>query len=532
MTIFQYPAGVGGVLGDELVTATELYTSGSVFYVHHTGSNSNRGIHRQKPWASLVYALTQVQDTNIIVLLDGHTETVTTKQTIIRNGLKIVAEGQFSGEPTVTISVKVPSDSGFDISGTNVALGNIKFPSSTTAPGLPVVNITGTRSMIRGCRFELDVNQVGLFWDDAARGPRLYNTTFISVSTTTPPLVGVLLNAVADADVEACTFDGGTTGFQDGGIDAGLADRFRAQQLKLLNGADAVFDNDVIGYVGIAEKSGGSSVTGFKRRLPNGFRQTGDAMLADIEFYMSGTPYYVHYATGDDANAGTDELAPKKTLGGALSTVAEECDIIVLLPGHTEPISSALTTPFGGTTIVGCGTSAGNPTCVLYRDVGVGAIVIYDLDQVGYLRNIWFSQTLSATPAARMVTMSADYTEVRGCLFTPGANDTVGLLAEGSFHTIRETLFISPGTTPANRASTGLSFNSAEGSMTDQDVRGCLFANGIAGFSQFAFYEFKAVTRLYVIGMTLSSGADASINASTTGLVNPETASGSALVKW
>jgi hypothetical protein len=544
MTIVLYSNGTGGTLGDELITETELYMSEHIHFVHHSGDNANNGVSRQKPFASLVYALTQVTDCGVIVLLDGHEETISTAQTISLNGVKIVGEGTSEGVPTVRLTSSLTDQAMLTLSGINLTLANIYFPEGGTNSAVSQVSritVSGIRSMIRGCYVEAGAGDqwAPIKWTSAAHGARLFNTTGISVSTTDQPSTILVMNGATDCELEACTFDGGTTGFAAavGAFDLSAfgggssPERLRCQQMRFLNGAGMNIGDGATGYISISEKSGAVLVQGFSNRLPNGFGQLGDPLLADAELYMSGTPLYVHYGTGDDANSGVDELAPKKTVDGAFA-VASGMDIVVLLPGHSEPISSTLVTPLDGVTVIGCGTSGGNPSCKLYRDTAAGDLSVFSTGAVTYLRNIWFDKTASATANARMVRFtSAAYSEMRGCLVTPGLKDTVGLEADATRITIRDTKFESAGTSVTVRPSIGL-YMISEGSMADVDVRGCIFSNSVYGFSSFAFSEQEPITRLYVISMTQRMGADADFNSSTTGIVNPETADGSSMVTW
>jgi hypothetical protein len=338
-----------------------------------------------------------------------------------------------------------------------------------------------------------------------------------------------------DVEFEACTFDGGTVGFAVAGVYDTSANfpttapvRLRAQQMRFMNGAGLLSGEDTTGYVSISEKSGAPLVTGFNRRLANGFRQTGDAMLADIEFYMSGTPYYVHYGTGDDGNSGVDELAPKKTLNSALSVASGDCDIVVLLPGHDEPTSATASLPSDGVTVIGCGTSDGKPSCKLHSDA---ADPIVEIAVIGYLRNVWVYDVEAESGPAVLVNCSSQNTEVRGCYIEGRVSGVIGCTARDSAQTYRESTFISGGSAVADRPARGLTVPT-ELTVSDIDVRGCIFSNSQYGFEQYSFWVDSPVTRLYVIAMSQSYGADVKINSSTTGIVNPETSSGSASVEW
>lgn len=539
MTVRLYANGTGGTLGDELITETELYTTGIVYFVHHSGSDSNTGQTRQKPYASFVFALTQAISNDIIVLMDGHTETISSPQTVSQDGLKIVGEGSTSGVPTAKLTSALTNQVMLTISGINVAIANIYFPSgATTNATNGRVKVTGARHMMRGCYIECGAGDAtsSVAWSDTATGARCFDTSFVNVSTTIQPVCGLIMSGSTDNEFEAVTLDGGTVGFAiagilDSSVFSGTApERLRCQQMRLLNGAGFLSGAGTTGYIGISERTGGPLVTGFNSRLPNGFRQVGDALLADGEIYLSTAPIYVHYGTGDDANGGFDELNPKKTLESAVSVISDDCTIIVLLPGHDEPLAAGIQNNVSGTTIVGCGTSGGKPSCRIYQNAS-GPFIVMRMSEVTYLRNIWFDGTTLGATQTEMVTMSVPYAEMRGCLVSAGYRDHIGVDINSNLVTVRDTKVESTGTGVTTRASRGILIDS-EGNVSDIDIRGCELSNGEGGFTDVALHSQDAVPRLYMISVTLSFGADVTINSLATGIVNPETATGSSLVTW
>lgn len=527
MSAAIFPNGIGGLSGDELVIETELYTTGNVYYVHHTGSDANVGTSRQKPLATLFHANAQMEDNDIIVLLDGHAETITVPVLVTEPGIRIVGEG------TVELTSGLANQSMLELNNTNIALGNIRFPVGGSLTSVPRVNVVGGRSMIRGCYFEAGADDQFALLSVDSDGPRIFNTTFVSVSTTEQPAAAVAIGAAADAEFEACTMDGGETNFSLGAIYSdGIPERLRMQQMRLLNGAGIVVDSDTTGYVGIAESTGSPRIDGFPHRLAHGFRQKGDALLADEELYFSGDIFYVQYDDGDDANAGVDELNPKKTIAAAIGVLSRDCSFIVCLPGHVEPLSGGIDMNSTGLTLIGCGTSDGNPTCRIYQSSG-GPFVDLQLSQVGYVRNLWIDATPTAVTQTRQVTVPTEFSEIRGCLVRSKYRDTIGIFCSASFTTFRDTTFEAEDAAGgANRVTAGLEFNGGEGSLTDIDVRGCIFSNGVHGYKTAGLWGNDQVTRFYGISVTLRFGANVVLDSDTTGQLNPETASGSALVEW
>ena len=539
MTVRIYPNGTGGALGDELVTETQIYTTGIIYYVHHTGNNSNTGQFRQKPFATLVHALTVIADCDVIVLMDGHTETISAPQTVSTNGVKIVGEGISDGNPTVMLTSSLTDQTMLTVSGSSVALAGVHVRGGSAQSTLPRVLWTGIRGMLRGCYFECDAGLTGaaaFAYSIFATGMRIFSTKFVVTSTTTQPIYGVLSQGSTDAEFEAVTFDGGVVGFGIGGyvdfsIFAGTGPaRLRCQQMRLLNGAGFLTADDTTGYLGISERTGAAVVSGFANHLAGGFRQIGDPLLADTELYMSGLPIYVHYGTGNDSNSGRDELAPKKTITGALSVTGDECYFIVCLPGHSEPLAAGIVAGSIGVTIIGCGTTDGKPSCRIYGN-GEGPNTPLTTGAQCYFRNLWLDHNIVATSnQTRIVLMSQVYSELRGCLVTVGYRDQVGVEVSMDKVTVRDTKIESAGTGDTTRPTRGLYGSAAK---ADIDLRGLVLSNGTHGFTISAIDASGVVlTRLYGIAMSLLFGADVKLTTSTTGLLNPETTSGSALVSW
>lgn len=102
-----------------------------------------------------------------------------------------------------------------------------------------------------------------------------------------------------------------------------------------------------------------------KVTLPNGalFNSTQTLLGADSMF-TPGTVFFVSSTTGSNDNNGTDVSTPKATIQGAISAcTASKGDVIIVMPGHTEAVtSSSLTLNKAGVSIVGVGSGSVKPT--------------------------------------------------------------------------------------------------------------------------------------------------------------------------
>ncbi len=79
------------------------FTTGSVFFVHSSGSNSNLGVDPDSPFATLAYAITQLtaSKNDIIYLMPGHTGTTTAIPANVV-GINIKGVGHGAARPTIT----------------------------------------------------------------------------------------------------------------------------------------------------------------------------------------------------------------------------------------------------------------------------------------------------------------------------------------------------------------------------------------------------------------------------------------------
>jgi hypothetical protein len=79
--------------------------------------------------------------------------------------------------------------------------------------------------------------------------------------------------------------------------------------------------------------------------------------------FTTGRVFYVSSATGSNGNIGDDPSFPKATLAGAQSAAtASSGDIIVVLPGHAETVTAAITLSKAGVSYIGLGNGLVRPS--------------------------------------------------------------------------------------------------------------------------------------------------------------------------
>lgn len=264
-----YENGAGGTSGDELATFNNIRTSGLIWYVSSaTGTDAvaPAGRDRIKPLRTLSQAVTNASVGDIIVLLSGHSETLTAGQTISKAGLRIVSEGA-AGTANAARFTCNGSILMFDITAAGVTLGGIYFAASTVAPTTARVRINSAAVTLRGCYFECGTldTVTSVSYVTGAGQCLIKSCTFVSTSTSTAsqPIQPVtVVNTMSDLTLDTVTFNGGLSGWSSRtAFQANAAvTRCVATNIDLLNDSDV---NMVTGSVytwSIRNKSGSAVV--------------------------------------------------------------------------------------------------------------------------------------------------------------------------------------------------------------------------------------------------------------------------------
>jgi hypothetical protein len=167
----------------------------------------------------------------------------------------------------------------------------------------------------------------------------------------------------------------------------------------------------------------------------------------------TGKYFFVDSTTGSNGNSGLDKDHPFADVATAISaTTASKGDVIVLMPGHSETVSTTIT-PKAGSTIVGLGfgrnravftsaasaldvftISANNVTLQNFVIVGASASVTALLEISGtYPRFVDLELQGGVTPTS-LVTVSggADGAIWQNCRFRAAAGTAIGIVIEAT----------------------------------------------------------------------------------------------------
>lgn len=273
--------GIGQALGPGLVVNGGLNVVGNVWYVNSaTGSDaaSPQGQDPEYPLATLSQALTNSAAYDVIVLMDGHAETIAAKLTITAR--TVVGGGKSSGKPTVKLTNNQAAAAMLELASSSQLI-NVWVEENAQGCSEARITVTGDGVRVVDCYFECDGNdnpgtsgEAGALQVNAGDFFLCKGCTFISTATLTTDRPGRavgLENAgtgivIRPAFVD-CIFDGGTVGWNQYAIECRSAidtQQLIGENISLLRGSDASFSSGGGathgGYFQVTTSSGGSRV--------------------------------------------------------------------------------------------------------------------------------------------------------------------------------------------------------------------------------------------------------------------------------
>lgn len=273
------PNAIGfGVAGDSLAAIPPLLVSGNVWYVDVNKGQDGpppAGLNPPRPLATLLQAVTNAADHDIIAIAGGHEEFVPAPIAIGKS-LTLIGCGSSGGEPSAVFFRNDGNVSLLTITAPGVQLRGLKFAglSSGTSPGpAPRITVAGARFRMIGCVTEMSQADKGpavqlLAGADSAQ---FRNCVFASVfdpeisdATLVAPDAAIRsAAALLDVRMLSCTFDAGErgfTGFYAVDLSAGAVTRFEGERLSLLRGADVKLHPSTTGWINVELATEGSRV--------------------------------------------------------------------------------------------------------------------------------------------------------------------------------------------------------------------------------------------------------------------------------
>lgn len=548
-----WPHGISSTEGDTLLTEDNLYTDARVFYVRFSdGDDASDGRSRVAPMKTLGAAVTSAAAGDIIVLLEGHDETVTATITINKR-LCVVAEGRDDdGKPTVRIRNGTTSGGLIVLDAASIQLRNfiIEKPLTPRAASELAAD-TASGLWLKGMRFELG---------STSQGPtlRLISSAWSLIedcewvlledaSSASSDGAAVIAGLCAGIRMWRCTFDGGDSFLWPHLIFGGVVvhgaayaesdqNTIEFEQLSLLNGPFFLMDNGTTGYVQCDEMTGGARVdwgTAPVHSHPNGLGcNSGPPVITNPNLFTTGDVFYVHSGTGDANNDGLSKGSPWADLAGEVGNLSAG-DIVVFLDGHEEPTITATIIVNERWYMTGEGSSGGLPTVKFHMDsIGTDAFNFVVGGFGASLRNVQI-----VPPGTGNQGRGCELIACQGVLLedlyhpADGSSDFPCVFIDDSdFAHLRGCRFTvvsdqgdSPGDASVVVAST----------ITDLKMLGCIYDGGFASWTTgYGYREKAAVTGLFAEQTSLLIGGSMALHVSTSGWAQAPVATGESRVDW
>lgn len=262
--------GIGGDAGDSLCLEIGFIGLNDVWYVSSESGvdASGYGRSRERPYATIPYAIDHAADYDVITVLADHNEDQTARVEVDKSVL-IVGEGSSGGRPTAVWGHDATgSDAVLAVTADDVEIRNIKFTACQQEFDGTRIAWQGDNGRVRSLYIEANEHNNDSVFHVAGAHLHLDSTTWISSSATTAApdqALSTEASGLVFLRLTGCVFSGGSSGWAstDGAAyiaDATCAVRIEAQSLLL--GADLKLAPGVSGYVSVPTATGGAQVRG------------------------------------------------------------------------------------------------------------------------------------------------------------------------------------------------------------------------------------------------------------------------------
>lgn len=204
MSITDFPNGVSSY-GIPILGGGPIVTTGNVFFVDDSGSDSYDGKSPERPMATLDAAigLCTASQGDVIVVMPGHAETAATQVTCDIAGVRIIGLGIGRNRPTITAHASAVDC--FNVTAANVSIENIRIIGAADCTAL--INIAATGDDFYGYNLSLEHGAAPLMAVTCS-GDRFKFERCKWLGTAAGPDCGIDLEAhCTDWEVVDCVFD-------------------------------------------------------------------------------------------------------------------------------------------------------------------------------------------------------------------------------------------------------------------------------------------------------------------------------------
>ncbi|MAH45859.1 hypothetical protein CMI37_08510 [Candidatus Pacearchaeota archaeon] len=212
----------GGVFSIEDQT---LSTGDRWFVDSNTGTDgAGYGQNPDKPVATLDYAigLATTNKGDIIFVMPGHTETLTSKVDVDKADINIIGLGNGNHRPQFTVNANID---GIDVGAANVRITNLYFNEGTNA-NTSRINIGAAFCIIEDCHFDCGANDLeSITIEDEGDDCTIRSCTWRVTADGPDAAIEIEHADTVRLIIEDCFFDGGSdaNGWDVGAINSGVA---------------------------------------------------------------------------------------------------------------------------------------------------------------------------------------------------------------------------------------------------------------------------------------------------------------------
>jgi hypothetical protein len=208
-SLSDFPNGVTS-FGMPVLGGGGFMTTGNVFFVDDSGTDSGAGDSPDAPYKTLDYAIGKCTASHgdIIFVKEGHAETVTTAITADVVGITIIGLGHGDNRPTITVNAAIP---GINVTAADVKFANLRIiAGSGVTAASRLVRIAASQTKFIGCQFEMAYDMYHLMVLFSGDDAQILNCTFINNVTTSAsvhPQRAILNISATNALIKGCRFN-------------------------------------------------------------------------------------------------------------------------------------------------------------------------------------------------------------------------------------------------------------------------------------------------------------------------------------
>lgn len=417
--------------------------------------NAGRGFSINSAFATLDYAigLAAASNGDVIHVLPGHAETLTTVITMDVAGLSVIGMGEGTARPTFTINAVID---GMTVTAANCIIENLYF-NEATAAATASINVAGANTTIKGCHFDIGATDLEVISvEDAGDYLTVTGCEFIVTADGPDAAIEVEAAGVNGLVIRDNLFDGGSA---TNAWDAAAVNSTQAHTNCVIHGNRFLYDK-----------------TSQAAMIINASAST---MQYDNVFEAGAAPTaYDPRNLYVDSGGGLDNAGRGFSITNAVATIdyainlaaASNGDVIYVLPGHAETVTTSITMDVIGVTVIGMGTGTARPTITVNDTVDGMTITAANCT----VENLYFNEATAAATAS--INVGGANTVIKNCHFDIGANDIETITVEdaGDYLTVVDCEFI----VTADGSDAAVEIESA--AVVGLVVHDCLFDGGSA----------------------------------------------------